>query len=90
MGCDAAKRYAVVVVFRLALALLVTRVLADHHDVSVATNDFALVADWLDAGVDLHCVLLVCWRRTRLSSGRSFCVVTCSGKRSDLGKGRKG
>jgi hypothetical protein len=66
VGSDAAKSYVVVVGFRLALALLVTRVLADHHDVSVATNDFALVADWFDAGVDLHCVLLVCWRRTRL------------------------
>ena len=90
MGCDAAIDYAVVIVFRLALALLVTRVLADHHDVSVATNDFALVTDWLDAGVDLHCVLLVCWRRTRMISGRSFCVVTCIGKRCDLVKGHRG
>ncbi len=90
MGCDAAKKYAVVVVFRLALALLVTRVFADHHDVSVATNDFAFVADWLHAGVDLHCSLLVCWRRTRLIPGRSFCAITCSGKRCDLVKGRRG
>lgn len=42
-------------VFRLALALLVTRVLADHHDVSVAANNLALVADGLNAGVNLHC-----------------------------------
>ena len=43
----------------LALALLVTRVgLADDHDVSVAANDAALLADRLDAGVDLHDVLL--------------------------------
>ena len=40
----------------LALALLVPGVFADHHDVAVATNDFALVANRLDAGVDLHCV----------------------------------
>src|ERR1700712_5093354 len=37
-----------------ALALLVTRVLADHHDASVATNHLALVTDLLDARVDLH------------------------------------
>jgi hypothetical protein len=42
-------------VWRLALALLVTRVLADDHDIAVTTNDFALVANLLDAGVDLHC-----------------------------------
>ena len=41
-------------VFRLALALLVTRVLAHHHDVSVAANNLALVADGLNAGVNLH------------------------------------
>ena len=37
-----------------ALALLVTRVLADHHDAAVATDHLALVTDGLDAGVDLH------------------------------------
>src|SRR6478672_11283051 len=37
-----------------ALALLVTRVLADHHDATVATNHLALVAHGLDARVDLH------------------------------------
>lgn len=42
-------------VFRLALALLVTGVFANHHDVSVAANNLALVADGLNAGVDLHC-----------------------------------
>ena len=46
-------------VFRLALALLVTRVLADHHDVSVATNNLALVADGLNAGVNLHFSFLI-------------------------------
>jgi hypothetical protein len=38
----------------LSLALFVPGVFADHHDVAVTTNDFALVANWLDAGVDLH------------------------------------
>ena len=37
-----------------ALALLVTRVLADDHDASVATDDLALVANLLDAWLDLH------------------------------------
>src|SRR3954452_102224 len=32
-----------------ALALLVTRVLADHHDAAVATDHLALVTDSLDA-----------------------------------------
>ena len=41
-----------------ALALLVARVgLADDHDATVAANDLAVVADGLDAGVDLHCSL---------------------------------
>src|SRR5262245_21495771 len=38
----------------LALALLVARVLADHHDAAVATDHLALVTDRLDARVDLH------------------------------------
>ena len=38
----------------LALALLVTRVLADHHDTTVAADDLAFVADLLNAGLDLH------------------------------------
>lgn len=39
----------------LALALLVARVaLADHHDASVTTDHLAVIADLLDAGVDLH------------------------------------
>lgn len=40
--------------FCLTLTLLVAWVVADHHDVSVTTNDLALVANWLDAWVDLH------------------------------------
>src|SRR3954453_21090174 len=47
--------YSVVVWHRgSALALLVTRVLADHHDAAVATDHLALVTDRLDARVDLH------------------------------------
>ena len=43
----------------LALALLVARVaLADDHDVAVATDDTAVLAHRLDAGVDLHCYSL--------------------------------
>ena len=42
----------------LALALLVTRVLADDHHVSVAADDLALVTDLLNAGVYLHGVSL--------------------------------
>src|SRR3712207_3524291 len=37
-----------------ALALLVSRVLADHHDAAVATDHLALVTDRLHARVDLH------------------------------------
>jgi hypothetical protein len=38
----------------LALTLFVTRVVADDHDATVATNNLALVADFLDAWVYLH------------------------------------
>jgi len=38
----------------LALALLVTWVFANHHDTAVAANDLALVANLLDARVNLH------------------------------------
>jgi hypothetical protein len=37
-----------------ALALLVARVVADDHDPAVAPDDPALVADPLDARLDLH------------------------------------
>ena len=39
---------------RLALTLFVTRVFADDHDATVATNNFALIANLLDAWVYLH------------------------------------
>jgi len=45
---------------RLALPLLVARVLANNHDATVATDDLALVADLLDAGLDLHPKSLSC------------------------------
>src|SRR3954454_19459800 len=37
-----------------ALALLVARVLADHHDATVPADHLALLAHLLDAGSDLH------------------------------------
>src|SRR3954470_8723597 len=37
-----------------ALALLVAQVLADHHDPPVTADHLALVADLLDARLDLH------------------------------------
>jgi hypothetical protein len=39
---------------KLALALLVARVLADHHDPAITADHFALFADLLDARLDLH------------------------------------
>lgn len=38
----------------LTLTLFVSRVIADNHDATVATNDLALVTDLLDAWVNLH------------------------------------
>jgi hypothetical protein len=38
----------------LALTLFVTWVVANDHDATVATNNLALVADLLDAWVNLH------------------------------------
>ena len=38
----------------LALPLLVAGVLTDHANDPLATDDFALVADLLDAGSNLH------------------------------------
>src|SRR5471032_3346285 len=39
---------------RLALTLFVAGVLADDHDPPVTADHLALVADLLDAGLDLH------------------------------------
>lgn len=40
--------------FCLTLTLFVAWVFADNHYVAVATNDFAFVADRLDAWLHLH------------------------------------
>jgi hypothetical protein len=39
---------------RLALSLLVPRIFANHHHATVPANHLALVADLLDARLDLH------------------------------------
>jgi hypothetical protein len=51
-----------------------SEVLAEHHDATVATNDFALIADFLHARLDLHDPPL-----------KNFVAFTCIGKRFDLG-----
>jgi len=38
----------------LALALFVAWVRADHHDIAVAANNFAVIADPLHAWLNLH------------------------------------
>ena len=58
-----------------ALALLVARVaLADHHDAAVTADHLAVIADGLDAGVDLHDVScsLSSYRLRSAESGRYF------------------
>jgi hypothetical protein len=52
---------------RLTLTLLVARVaVADHHDATVAANHLAVLADALDAGLNLHVdFFLTRWPRTR-------------------------
>ena len=56
-----------------ALTLLVTQVLADHHDPAVTADHLALVADLLDAGINLHlpAVLIGLPRARPASAGRS-------------------
>jgi hypothetical protein len=39
---------------RLTLTLLVPEVVADNHDATLATNNFALIANFLHAWLDLH------------------------------------
>jgi hypothetical protein len=41
---------------KLSLALLVTKIFADHHNATLATNDFALIADLLHAWINLHAI----------------------------------
>ena len=43
----------------LTLTLLVTWVLTNNHDATVTTNYFALVANLLDAWVNLHVLLFL-------------------------------
>ena len=38
----------------LSLALLVTKIVANDHDATITTNDFALVANLLHAWLNLH------------------------------------
>jgi hypothetical protein len=52
----------VVVTNELALTLLVTKILADHHYATLTTNDFALVANLLHAWINLHVFFLLCKR----------------------------
>src|SRR5688500_17010296 len=49
-----AIRIPVLLSLDLALALLVARVLADHHDAAVPADDLALLTHLLDAGSNLH------------------------------------
>ena len=51
----------------LALALLVARVVTDDHDPAVPADDPALVADPLDARLDLHGCALTLVRRDWIS-----------------------
>lgn len=44
----------------LALALLVARVFADHHDHTVTADHLALIADRLNARLDLHRIPFDC------------------------------
>ena len=56
-----------------ALTLLVAQVLADHHDPAMTADHLALVADLLDAGLNLHLpAVLIGLSRTRpADAGRS-------------------
>jgi hypothetical protein len=47
-------RTALMLELRLALSLLVPRILAYHHHATVPANHLALVADPFDARLDLH------------------------------------
>jgi hypothetical protein len=73
---------------KLALALLVARVLADHHDPAITADHFALFADLLDARLDLHGIpLRVTVGQLERTSVRTEAAqqFTCSGRRYDHG-----
>ena len=59
---------------RLTLTLLVSWVFANDHDATVTTNDFALVADLLNAWVNLHVSCFFVW----VASNRLFVAVSDS------------
>lgn len=42
----------------LSLTLLVSRIVTDNHDATVPANDLAVIADLLNAGLDLHSSVL--------------------------------
>ena len=66
-------RYSVVSDRGLALALLVSRVFANDHDIAVAADDLALFTNLLNAGLDLHGVSLCSLSSYRqVSAGRYF------------------
>lgn len=73
---------------RLALTLLVPRVFADDHNATVPANYLALVADPLNAGLDLHCRTFFC-RPAIAANGASKSGLTYSGTRSVRGTGRR-
>jgi hypothetical protein len=58
--------YFFVLANELALTLLVTKILTDHHYATLTTNDFALVANLLHAWINLHVFFLLCKRITYL------------------------
>ena len=78
---------------RLALTLLVAWVFANDHNASVTTDDLALVANWLNAGVNLHDVPFRCPRTARDSSRPLLTVlgvIICNDKRFDRGSNHRG
>src|SRR5215831_5967768 len=88
----------------LTLALLVPRVGADDHDTAMPANDPAFAADLLHARLDLHPGLLLGRARARLfracvcliaaacrgAAAAAHGCLTCTGRRSGPGSGRRG
>ena len=78
----------------LTLALLVARIaLADNHYAAVAADHLAVIANWLDAGVDLHvisffAVLVLANCREPLLPEERRRVSTYIGRRCDHGSDR--
>lgn len=57
---DSARRRCYAATVGLALALFVARVFADHHDHTVTADHLALIADRLNARLDLHRIPFDC------------------------------